>query len=51
MERPASVVGGNAGERPPQEEFLENLQLAADALQRSILPVLEFVTGKTVQDL
>ena len=42
---------GPAGERPPQEEFLENLQLAAQALQQAIQPVLEFVSGKTVADL
>lgn len=41
----------NAGGRPPQEEFLENLQLAATALQEAILPVLKFVSGKTAAEL
>jgi len=41
----------NAGGRPPQEEFLENLQRAATALQEAILPVLKFVSGKTAAEL
>ena len=48
------VVGDavdNAGGRPPQEEFLENLQRAATALQEAILPVLKFVSGKTAAEL
>ena len=40
-----------AGERPAQEEFLENLQSAAQALQDIILPVLKFVAGKTTAEL
>ncbi|CAL8471455.1 g10997 [Coccomyxa elongata] len=39
------------GDRPPQEEFLENLHAAAQALQRVIAPVLEFVAGKSTKDL
>lgn len=39
------------GGRPPQEEFLENLQCAAKALQETILPVLKFVSGKTAAEL
>ncbi|DBB01380.1 hypothetical protein WJX77_000982 [Trebouxia sp. C0004] len=39
------------GGRPPQEEFLENLQRAATALQEAILPVLKFVSGKTAAEL
>ncbi len=37
----------NAGGRPPQEVFLENLQRAATALQKAILPMLKLVSGKT----
>lgn len=39
------------GDRPPQEEFLENLQSAATSLQKSIQPVLEFIAGKTAAEL
>lgn len=45
------IIAVSAGERPPQEEFLENLSLAAQALQQAILPVLEFISGKTVAEL
>jgi 5'-methylthioadenosine nucleosidase len=37
--------------RPSQEEFLENLHAAAVALQGALPKVLEFVTGKEVDEL
>lgn len=46
-----SAFTGCAGDRPPQEEFLENLQQAAQALQEAITPVLKFVSGKTAAEL
>lgn len=45
------VLTGFTGDRPPQEEFLENLQQAAQALQEAITPVLKFVSGKTAAEL
>ncbi|CAL5224332.1 g7003 [Coccomyxa viridis] len=39
------------GDRPAQEEFLENLHAAAKALQDVISPVMEFVAGKSIKDL
>ncbi|KAL3136321.1 hypothetical protein ABBQ38_005585 [Trebouxia sp. C0009 RCD-2024] len=39
------------GDKPPQEEFLANLQQAAQALQEAITPVLKFVSGKTAAEL
>jgi 5'-methylthioadenosine nucleosidase len=39
------------GGRATQEEFLENLTAAATALQSTLPKVLEFVTGKTVEQL
>jgi len=39
------------GDRPPHEEFLENLQLAANALKDALPGVLKFVAGKDVDDL
>ncbi|KAK9821682.1 hypothetical protein WJX74_007745 [Apatococcus lobatus] len=39
------------GDRPPQEEFLENLGAAAQALQDTVAPVLEFISGKSVEAL
>lgn len=40
-----------AGDKPPQEEFLANLQQAAQALQEAITPVLKFVAGKSAAEL
>ena len=42
---------GLTGDRPPQEEFMENLQQAAQALQEAIMPVLKFVSGKMAAEL
>eukprot|EP00878_Enallax_costatus_P032170 GHUV01035281.1.p1 GENE.GHUV01035281.1~~GHUV01035281.1.p1 ORF type:complete len:132 (+),score=52.74 GHUV01035281.1:623-1018(+) len=39
------------GDRPTQEEFLENLNAAAAALQQTLPKVLEFVAGKTIAEL
>jgi 5'-methylthioadenosine nucleosidase len=39
------------GGRPTNEEFLENLHAAAAALQGMLPRVLEFVAGKTVEEL
>lgn len=39
------------GDRPTQDEFLENLHTAAAALQQVLPKVLEFVAGKTLRDL
>lgn len=39
------------GDRPTQEEFLENLNAAAAALQQTVPKVLEFVAGKTIAQL
>ncbi|KAK9802959.1 hypothetical protein WJX72_010723 [[Myrmecia] bisecta] len=39
------------GERAANEEFLENLHRAAQALQETIPPILEFIAGKRVSDL
>lgn len=42
---------GLTGDRPPQEEFMENLQQAAQALQEAIMPVLKFLSGKMAAEL
>lgn len=39
------------GDKPTQEEFLENLHTAAAALQQVLPKVLAFVSGKTLQEL
>jgi 5'-methylthioadenosine nucleosidase len=39
------------GDRATQEEFLENLNAAAAALQQTLPKVLEFVSGKTISQL
>ena len=39
------------GDRPSHEEFLENLHKAAESLQKSIPRVLDFVIGKTIEEL
>eukprot|EP00270_Netrium_digitus_P011407 TRINITY_DN3628_c0_g3_i2.p1 TRINITY_DN3628_c0_g3~~TRINITY_DN3628_c0_g3_i2.p1 ORF type:complete len:258 (+),score=60.61 TRINITY_DN3628_c0_g3_i2:54-827(+) len=39
------------GDRPTVEEFLENLEAAALALQRTLPQVVSFVGGKTLQEL
>ena len=39
------------GDRPAAEEFLENLHKAADALQKIVPTVLEFIAGKTYSQL
>lgn len=39
------------GDRPTQDEFLENLHTAAAALQQVLPKVLAFVSGKTLRDL
>ncbi|KAK9839240.1 hypothetical protein WJX81_003627 [Elliptochloris bilobata] len=39
------------GDRPAQDEFLENLAAAARALQETVPPALEFVAGKTLAEL
>lgn len=39
------------GDRPTEEEFFENLQKAAEALQDAIPRALEFVLGKKISDL
>jgi hypothetical protein len=44
-------VPGAAGDRPAQEEFLENLAKSARALQEALPRVLEYVSGKAVSQL
>ncbi len=39
------------GERPTEVEFLENLQKAANSLQRSVPKIIEFIAGKSVNAL
>lgn len=39
------------GDRPTQDEFLENLHTAAAALQQVLPKVLCFVSGKTLAEL
>jgi 5'-methylthioadenosine nucleosidase len=39
------------GDRPTQEEFLENLGKAAGALKAAVPRALSFIAGKTVEDL
>lgn len=39
------------GDRPAQEEFLENLGRAAEALQAVVPRVLEFIAGKAYSEL
>lgn len=39
------------GDRPAQEEFLENLHKAADALQAAVPRALEFMSGKMLSQL
>jgi 5'-methylthioadenosine nucleosidase len=39
------------GDRPAQEEFLENLHKAAEALQVTVPTVLEFIAGKKCGEL
>lgn len=39
------------GDRPSQEEFLENLAAAAKSLQATLPQVLSFIEGKTVAEL
>eukprot|EP00803_Ostreobium_quekettii_P008206 evm.model.scf_1725EXC.2 EVM.evm.TU.scf_1725EXC.2 scf_1725EXC:17751-21773(-) len=39
------------GDRPAHEEFLENLQTAAAALQSTLPKILEFVSGKKLSQL
>lgn len=39
------------GHKPAQEEFLENLHKAADALQESVPHALEFIAGKKLSEL
>ena len=39
------------GDRPTEEEFLDNLQRAAYSLQEAIPKALEFVVGKKVTEL
>ena len=42
---------GRVGPRPTNEEFLENLTAAAEALKDTVPRVLEFIAGKTVREL
>lgn len=39
------------GDRPTEEEFFENLQKAAESLQKAIPRALEFVLGKKITEL
>ena len=39
------------GDRPTQDEFLENLGTAAQALKDTLPKVIEFMAGKTVEEL
>ena len=39
------------GDQPSQEEFLANLASAAKAIRTAILATLDFMEGKTVEDL
>lgn len=39
------------GDRPTEEEFMENLHKAASSLQVSLPQVINFVAGKVVSDL
>lgn len=39
------------GGKPPQDEFLENLHKASQALQGATSKALRFINGKTLQDL
>lgn len=39
------------GGRPTQEEFLENLHTAADALQMKVMEALDFIEGKAISEL
>ncbi|KAL4423462.1 hypothetical protein ABPG77_005414 [Micractinium sp. CCAP 211/92] len=39
------------GDRPAQEEFLENLHKAAEALQHTVPRVVEFIAGKRLSQL
>lgn len=39
------------GDRPTQDEFLENLNAAAAALQRTVPEVLQFLAGKQLSQL
>jgi|TARA_B110000971_G_scaffold137842_1_gene140943 5'-methylthioadenosine nucleosidase len=39
------------GDRPPFEEFMENLGSAAQSLQATLPAVLDFVQGKTIEEL
>ena len=39
------------GDRPTEDEFMENLHKAATSLQASMPKVINFVAGKTISDL
>lgn len=39
------------GDKPPQEEFLENLGKAASALRTAIGRVMQYLDGKTLEQL
>lgn len=39
------------GDRPTQEEFFENLAAASNALQEAVPKIIDFVLGKTVDEL
>lgn len=39
------------GGRPTQEEFLENLHTAANALQTKVMEALDFIDGRTISEL
>lgn len=39
------------GDRPTQEEFFENLSSAANALQKAVPNVIDFIVGKTISQL
>jgi len=39
------------GDRPTQEEFLENLSTAASSLQQKIPLLIDFIMGKKLSDL
>ena len=39
------------GDRPTEEEFMENLHRAAVSLQASVPKVIDYVSGKTISGL
>lgn len=39
------------GGRPTEEEFMENLHIAADALQSKVIEALDYIDGKSISEL